>query len=222
MSLLTTSEERWREFVRDTADAPPWPQLERAAGLFPKPGEALDIGAGAGRDTGYLLRQGWRVTAVDASPSAAAALRRLPLQENLTVVESAAEDFQPATYDLVNAQFSLPFIARSEFDTTVRRLRDSVRPGGVMAATFFGMNDEWNVAGAQQTFSTQGDIERIYSGWGLIQLDEVDEDGHTADGTPKHWHAFHVIAQRLQPSSSEAANAIAMHQSMPSGRDARP
>jgi tellurite methyltransferase len=196
MSLLTTSEERWREFVRNTAGAPPWPQLERAAELFPEPGDALDVGAGAGRDTAYLLRRRWRVIAVDASPSAAAALRRLPLQRNLSVVVSAAEDFQPATYDLVNAQFSLPFIARSRFDATVQRLRDSVRPRGVMAATFFGASDEWNVAGTQQTFSTQADIERIFNGWDLIQLIEVDEDGHVADGTPKHWHVFHVIAQR--------------------------
>jgi tellurite methyltransferase len=196
MSLLTTSEERWREFVRNTAGAPPWPQLERAAELFPQPGDALDVGAGAGRDTAHLLRRGWRVTAVDASPSAAAALRRLPLQHNLSVVVSAAEDFQPTTYDLVNAQFSLPFIARSRFDTTVRRLLDSVRPRGVMAATFFGRNDEWNEPGAAQTFTTQADIERLFSGWELVQLSEVDEDGPVADGTSKHWHVFHVIAQR--------------------------
>jgi tellurite methyltransferase len=195
MTLLTPSEERWREFIRYTADAAPWPQLERAAALFQEPGDALDIGAGAGRDTKHLLRLGWHVTAVDASPSAVTALRGLSRQRNLRVVESAAEDFAPATYDLVNAQFSLPFITRSHFDATVSRLRESVRARGVMAATFFGRHDEWNVPGSQQTFSSRSDIERLFTGWELIELKEEEADGHTADGTPKHWHVFHLIAR---------------------------
>jgi tellurite methyltransferase len=207
MSLLTPSEEGWREFVRNTTGAPPWPQLERAAALFQEPGDALDVGAGAGRDTAYLLRHGWRVTAVDSSPAAAAALRRLPLRRNLRVVVSAAEDFVPATYDFVNAQFSLPFIQRSRFDATVRRLRDSVRPSGVMAATFFGEHDEWNVVGTEQTFSTRAGIESMFEGWELIELTEVDEDGRTADGTPKHWHVFHLIARgRQAPRSSRESD----------------
>jgi SAM-dependent methyltransferase len=165
--------------------------------MFERPGEALDMGAGAGRDTAYLLSQGWRVTAVDASPSAAAALRRLPAGRNVHVVLSAAEDFDPSTYDLVNAQFSLPFIPPARFTATVQRLRDSVRQGGLMAATFFGAHDEWNVPGTDLTFSTRAEIERVFGGWELIELAEDDEDGHTADGTPKHWHVFHVIARRL-------------------------
>ena len=196
MTLLTPSEERWREFVRNTADAPPWPHLERAAALFQKPGDALDVGAGGGRDTKHLLRHGWRVTAIDASPAAAEALHNLPLQHSLRVVVSAAENFAPATYDLVNAQYSLPFIARDHYDETVRRLRDSVRQRGVMAATFFGTRDEWNVPGSQQTFSTRSDIERLFAGWDVIDLTEAEADGHTADGTPKHWHTFHLIARR--------------------------
>src|SRR4030088_1777253 len=95
------SEERWRRFVQITSGAQPWPRLVRAAGMFERPGEALDVGAGAGRDAAYLLSQGWRVTAVDASPSAAVALCRLPRQRNVQVVLSAAEDFEPAGYDLV-------------------------------------------------------------------------------------------------------------------------
>jgi SAM-dependent methyltransferase len=171
--------------------------------MFGEPGDALDVGPGGGRDTRYLLRHGWRVTAVDASPSAAAALRRLPRQRNLFMVVSPIEDFQPTGYDLVNAQFSLPFVPRRHFDATVQRLRDSVRTGGILAATFFGRHDEWNVDGTVVSFSTRADIERMFRGWELVELTEIDEDGHTADGAPKHWHVLHLIARRDESCQGE-------------------
>ena len=196
MPRLTTSEARWRKFVDNTKGQPPWPRLVRAADLFDRPGDALDVGAGAGRDTAYLLSRGWRVTAVDSSPSAAAELRRLPGRQQLHVVVSAIQDVEPSIYELVNAQFALPFIPAARFPAAVERLQRSVRPGGVMAATFFGKQDEWNVPGTEHTFSSRTDVERMFSGWELIELSEVEEDGHTADGTPKHWHVFHLIARR--------------------------
>jgi hypothetical protein len=35
----------------------------------------------------------------------------------------------------------------------------------------------------------------MFSGLDLIELTEVEEDGHTADGSPKHWHVFHLVAR---------------------------
>jgi SAM-dependent methyltransferase len=190
------SEARWRKFIEITTGQQPWPQLVRAAEMFDKPGDALDAGAGGGRDTAYLLQHGWRVTAVDSSPSAAAALRRIHHGSELQVVVSSIEDFTPASYDLVNAQFSLPFIPPARFASTVRRLRDSVRPAGLMTATFFGPHDEWNVPGTELSFSTHDEVEQLFSGWEIVELTEAEEDGHTADGTVKHWHVFHLTAPR--------------------------
>jgi tellurite methyltransferase len=135
------------------------------------------------------------VTALDSSPSAAEALQRLA-HHNLRVVITAAQDFVPSDYDLVNAQFSLPFIPPEHFAATVARLRDSVRSGGVIAATFFGKHDEWNVPGNNVNFSTQEEVERLFSGLEVIDLTEVERDGNTADGSPKHWHVFHLTARR--------------------------
>jgi SAM-dependent methyltransferase len=193
--LKIGDEARWRKFMAATIGQPPWPELVRAADLFETPGDALDVGAGAGRDTAYLLGRGWRVTALDSSPSAAEALQRLA-QRNLRVVVTPAQDFVPSDYDLVNAQFSLPFIPPDRFPETVARFRDSVRSGGVMAATFFGKHDEWNVPSNKMNFSTKEDVERIFTGLELIELAEVERDGNTADGAPKHWHVFHLTARR--------------------------
>ena len=96
MGAKPGDEARWRKFMAATVGQPPWPGLVRAADMFETPGEALDVGAGAGRDTAYLLSRGWRVTALDSSPSAAEALERLP-HSNLRVVVAAGRILLPLT-----------------------------------------------------------------------------------------------------------------------------
>jgi SAM-dependent methyltransferase len=199
--VFSPDEELWQRFFAATRDQPAWPRLVRAAAMFAEPGEALDIGAGAGRDTAHLLRTGWRVTAVDSSPAATVLLRRLAAAERLRVVRSTAQDFEPASYDLVNAQFSLPFVPPPRFEATVRRLQASVKRGGVMAATFFGPRDEWNVAGSDLTFTTEDDVRRRFAEWEMVELTEIDEDGTTATGGSKHWDVIHVIAQKAKGRS---------------------
>jgi hypothetical protein len=38
-----------------------------------------------------------------------------------------------------------------------------------------------------------------------LRIQEEDEDGQTASGTPKHWHVFHIIAQRSDGRLERAA-----------------
>lgn len=193
--VFKPDDETWERFLAATRGQPAWGRLMKAASTFATPGDALDIGAGAGRDTAYLLDHGWHVTAVDSSPTAVEILASLGPKDSLRVVRSAAEDFEPETYDLVNAQFSLPFIAPGRFFETVARLQRAVRPGGLMAATFFGPHDEWNVPGAEMTFTTKAEVERLFAGWTLIEATEIEEDGTTATGGSKHWDVIHVVAQ---------------------------
>src|SRR5438067_4659023 len=103
--MFRPDEEMWQRFLAATRGQPAWGRLVKAASMFEAPGDALDVGAGAGRDTAHLLASGWRVTAVDASPAAVELLRKLGSEDTLRVVRSAAEDFEPGDYDLVNAQF---------------------------------------------------------------------------------------------------------------------
>src|SRR5262249_7088119 len=143
-------------FYKATKDNPHWPLLERAAALFTHAGNVLELGAGAGRDTRYMLAHGWQVTAVDQEPGAIALLKALP-QDRLRLAQSSFEDFNysPETYDLISAQFALPFIPREKFSETLARIKAAIKPGGVFTGQFFGIHDEWNVPDSGMTFLTR-------------------------------------------------------------------
>src|SRR6266571_1682897 len=123
---------QWEDFYKFTKDSPPWPSLIKAVSLLAHKEHALDLGCGAGRDTKYLLEQGFHVTAVDNDPHAIAVLAHLP-QHNLRLVQSSFQDFVYETYDLINAQFALPFTPRESFDEVFTRVKDSIKSGGVFA-----------------------------------------------------------------------------------------
>lgn len=59
------------------------------------PGRAADLGAGGGRNSIWLARQGWRVTAVDLSSEALGELRRAAADQRLDIVtvEADVHDF---------------------------------------------------------------------------------------------------------------------------------
>jgi SAM-dependent methyltransferase len=161
---------------------------------------ALDLGAGAGRDTRHLLEAGFEVTAVDASPELEAILAELPHQDRLRVVVSRFEDFEFDSYDLVNAAFALPFTPPEHFDQMFSGLRRSLHPGGVFCGQLFGTEDTWNQPGQQMqdarlTFHTRAQIDSLLAGMDVLRLDEWLEDGETALGERKRWHVFTILAR---------------------------
>ncbi len=195
MKEFNLKEFKWKDFYNITKDRPPWPRLVQAVSLLASRKDALDLGCGAGRDTRFLLEQGFVVTAVDSDPHAVALLAEFP-QEYLKVVHSAFEAFHFGTYDLVNAHYSLPFMPQENFHLVFSRIIQALRAQGIFVGQFFGEHDEWNTPGNQMTFLTREQAEERLKGLHVLEFEEEDIDSHVADGTPKHWHVFHIIAQK--------------------------
>lgn len=100
------------------------------------PGTALDAGCGTGADALWLAEGGWRVTAVDVSPTAVQQVRTLiegqqaSIADRIVVAVADLAHWQPPRrYDLVISQYVHPDMP---FDHFVARLADAVTPGGTL------------------------------------------------------------------------------------------
>jgi SAM-dependent methyltransferase len=99
-----------------------------------QPGDALDLGCGEGGDAVWLAEHGWRVTAVDISPTAVAraaeGARERGVSERIDWVAADLTTWSaPGDVDLVTASFFHSMVA---LDRTriLRAAAKAIRPGG--------------------------------------------------------------------------------------------
>ncbi len=188
----------WQAYYEATKDLPHSPLLEMAVTCCLRGKQrALDLGAGAMRDSIYLMRQGFHVSAVDKNPPPIR-LQELAQTERLVHVQSAFEgfDFPQGRFDLVNAQYALPFVPRRSFDRVWQKLVASLAPGGVFVGQMFGDRDEWSATESSMTFHSADAARADLKSLDLLSWREQEGKGHLASGKPKYWHAFHIIARK--------------------------
>ena len=189
----------WPAYFNATKDHKPRPLLVEAMTFIGKRDAALDLGAGALNETEYLFEQGFnRVVAVDAEPKFLDFCKELG-SDKLTCIVSTFDEFNfPVDeYDLVNAQFALPFNSPSTFAEVFARIKSSLKKGGIFTGQFFGVNDSWAKGNSDMTFHTKAEVEKFLADMEIVKLEEVEKDDKTAAGDMKHWHVFHVIARKI-------------------------
>ncbi len=194
----------WQSYSQATKGRPPRPFLARAVNHYVKErGIALDLGPGALSDSRYLIESGFRtVVAVNKDPPekdpvVMEVVRSLPSARYFYIVSTFDRfGFMPEMYDLVNAQFSLPFNPAATFDRMFASLKTSLKKNGVLTGQFFGDKDSWNDGNPDMTFHTREQALALLSDLDICKFCTHDNDGITALGHKKHWHVFHFIARR--------------------------
>lgn len=95
----------------------------------------LDAGSGTGRDTLAMTERGIQVDAFDGSEAMAALSSKLTGQRT-KVMRFEALELPQDHYDGIWAMASLLHVARSELPAVIVELAQSLRPGGLMFASF--------------------------------------------------------------------------------------
>jgi SAM-dependent methyltransferase len=106
-----------------------------------KPGAALDLGMGEGRNALYLAANGWTVTGVDISGVALSKARQTAAARGLTFDSVEADldayDFGSERWDLITSFYMQDWHANSKTDIPTR-IFDALKPGGMIIIEGFG------------------------------------------------------------------------------------
>jgi len=182
-----------------------WGTLREAVRLYEtrsSPNEerfAIDLGCGAGRDTLYLLRRGWKVLAIDNQREAIRRIRSIVSPKDRARLRTRIASFERTSLpkcDLVNASYSLPFCTPKRFRSVWRKIVTSIRPGGRFAGHFFGINDEW-ASLSDMTFHSRRQTASLLRNFRIEKFQEKEWEGTTSSGRKKRWHVISVVAQKL-------------------------
>jgi tellurite methyltransferase len=129
-----------------------------------KPGKALDLACGTGRNALWLAEQGWSVTAVDGSPVAIETLRHRASESCLNIdarvadLESGEYRIEPCAWDLIAISF---YLQRDLFEPA----KQGVTPGGVILAIA-----HISGPGEEPTYKRlkSGELDSYFQGWEIL------------------------------------------------------
>lgn len=196
-------ERQWTDYYQAVQGRPPRETLLSALALFDAeptsaPRFAVDLGCGDGRDTVELLRRGWAVLAIDGESDAIARLRHRPdlasdqLQTQIMQFENLV---LPASVDLINASFCLPFCPPESFPQLWQTIVAALPSGGRFCGQLFGDRDSW-AAYPNVTHHTRSQVEALLQSFTPELLQEEEHPGITALGEEKYWHLFQIVARK--------------------------
>lgn len=135
-----------------------------------KPGRALDVGMGQGRNTIYLAQQGWDSVGFDPADQAVAAAQEQAsrLGVNITTHVTRAEDFEwgDAAWDLI----VLSYVGGRDYVDKVLR---ALRPGGMVVLEGFHRDaTKTQSIGGAVVFDTN-ELLQLFAGLRIVRYEDT-------------------------------------------------
>jgi tellurite methyltransferase len=149
----------------------PSPLLRRIVQSL-RPGRALEIACGAGRNALFLAARGWNVQAVDGSEVAIRILRERAKRRGLSIdaqcidLESGKFSIQKGAYDLICIFF---YLQRNLFPA----IRNGLRKGGYAVAAIHTIEDSPGEKPRNPAFLLQpAELAFEFQGWKILHYGE--------------------------------------------------
>jgi tellurite methyltransferase len=138
-----------------------------------KPGRALDLACGSGRNAIWLAEHGWQVTAVDSSAPAIETL-----QKACPAVDARVADLEKHEFTITEASWDLIVVCRYLQRDLFEPVKRGLKPGGVALVIVLLME----LGHERSRFSVQpGELATYFGGWEISHHHEGKASGEDHD-----------------------------------------
>lgn len=127
-----------QKYYENTENALPHPMVKKFIDMNNNPKYAIDLGCGAGRDTIYLIKNGWKVLAIDKENTKEIIASKLDGEE-LKKFDFKCQEFEKIELEknnLLVANFSIPFCNKKYFNEFWNKISDSILKGRIFYRKF--------------------------------------------------------------------------------------
>ena len=169
-------------------------------------GSVLEIGAGGGRNSLFLAKNGFRVTALDISSEAIKIIQKQSKKENLIIetkiVDIATSEFTK-NYDVVICAFMLHHLKINDALALIEKMQKHTALNGFNLITAFTKNGDFyknNPATPNFYLDDKTQLENLYSEWKIKRSFEKAGKARVAgiDGKPQFNTFVGLLAKKVK------------------------
>jgi 2-polyprenyl-3-methyl-5-hydroxy-6-metoxy-1,4-benzoquinol methylase len=151
-----------------------------------KPGRALDVAMGQGRNAIFLAKQGWDVTGYDIADTGLDAARIAAEKAGLRIKTVHAShdtfDFGREQWDLIVMAYTLADMENTAF---LRRLKESLKPGGIVVL------EQMNAGG-----TGKGPANALFRSFQDLRVIHYEDTVDTAEWGLQKMRIGRIVAQK--------------------------
>ena len=164
----------------------------------------LDLGCGQGRDSLFMAKNGFQVTAVDSSSEGINDLNGLAMKAGVEmelICKSIKEfEIESNKYSIINIFNTLQFLKKDDALEVIDNVKNKLRSGGHMIIAGFTKNDplfkfEEN---KDRGFFELGELKNLFSDFEMIFYREliIDDLGHAGFEEPHEHGVVRMVAKK--------------------------
>ena len=166
----------------------------------------LDLGAGQGRDTLFMLTKGFFVTAVEQSEEALATIKEIAKKkklENLKLLCESLETFDIAAnfFSCINLYNVFHFIKKDKTLEIINKIKQGVAKEGFIIISAFSIKDASfaREERKQNGYFNSDELKKLFADFDLVYYEEeiYKDKGHPGKEESHEHHMVQLIAKRI-------------------------